>query len=374
MWYNDLRPTAELKPNKYSLVFIDDQLKMSEGDKKRALENLITLKTGMTEKIPKKEIDRNILLASWNIKEFGHLGERLPESYYYIAEIINAFDIVAVQEIKRSLFDLDIVMRILGSDWSYIITDVTEGSSGNRERFGYIFDTRRVRHSGLSGELVVPPEFVDPLTQVLQLKRTPSITGFESGWKKFSVVGLHLHPGNDSDDKAHRKEEVRLLLEIYKEKLAKNHLWNENIIFLGDTNLYNDNTDIVELITDEGFIECQGLLGKPTNTSLTESYDRIFLNTESYFKLMKDNNGTDKGNVFNLFDYVLRDVKRPLYHNFMLAHKGDPSTLVDDAAFDSYYHRYWKRNQISDHLPVWIEIEADSTSDFLKSKMNKIII
>ena len=235
MWYNDLRPVAELTPNKYSLTFFEGDLQMTEADKKRALENLIALKSGLTAKVPKKEVDRNILLASWNIKEFGHLGERLAESYYYIAEIISAFDIVAVQEIKRSLFDLDIVMRLLGSDWSYIITDVTEGAAGNKERFGYIYDSRRVQHSGLSGELVIPSEMADPLLNVAQLKRTPSITGFESGWKKFSVVGLHLHPGNDADDKIFRKEEVRLLMEIYKEKVAKKHLWNENIIFLADT-------------------------------------------------------------------------------------------------------------------------------------------
>jgi exonuclease III len=373
MWYNDLRPIAELVPNKYALTFIEGDLQMSETDKKRTLENLIVLKSGITEKIPKKEMDRNILLASWNIKEFGHLGERLPESYFYIAEMINAFDIIAVQEIKRSLFDLDIVMRLLGSHWSYIITDVTEGRSGNKERFGYIYDNRRVQHSGLSGELVIPPDMVDPLLNVAQLKRTPSITGFESGWKKFAIVGLHLHPGNDADDKELRKEEVRLLMEIYKEKVKNKHLWNENIVILGDTNIYGDNSDIVALFTDEGFEECDGLLGKPTNTSLTESYDRLFLNLDRYFKLMKDKNDAEKGDVFHLFDYVFTDASRPLYHNYMLAHKNDPSTLDSDSAFESYFQRYWKRNQISDHLPVWIEIEADSSSDFLKSKMNRIV-
>ncbi|MEL6812042.1 MAG: endonuclease/exonuclease/phosphatase family protein [Bacteroidota bacterium] len=372
MWYNDLRPKGELIPNKYSLVFIEDDLLMTEADKKRALEGLIGLKQGINEKIPKKEVDRNILLASWNIKEFGHLKERLPESYYYIAEIINAFDIVAIQEIKSSLDDLEIIMRLLGKDWSYVITDITEGSSGNKERFGYIFDTRRVQHSGLSGELVVSPEIIATATELDQLKRTPSITGFESGWKKFAIVGVHFHPGNDNDDQDIRKEEVRMLLEIIKEKLEKNHLWNENLVILGDTNLYNDNTDIVSLFTEADFIESQGLINKPTNTSLTEAYDRIFLNVDRYFKLAKDSNGLEKGNVFNLYNYVLTSANRPLYHDFMLAHKNDPSTLDDDAAFDSYYHRYWKRNQISDHLPVWIEIEADSSPDFLTSKMNKI--
>ncbi len=372
MWYNDLRPDWQLLPNKYSLVFYEEALRMSEADKKRTLQNLIALKDGLATQVPKKEMDRNILLASWNVKEFGHLGERLPEAYFYIAEIINAFDIVAIQEIKRSLYDLNLVMKILGSHWSYIITDITEGSSGNKERFGYIFDTRRVQHSGLSGELVIPEEFVDPIHNIFQLKRTPSITGFETGWKKFAAVGLHLHPGNDSEDKALRKEELRLLLEVYKEKVSKKHLWNENLILLGDTNLYNDNHDMVSLITEEGFKECESLIGVPTNTSQTECYDRIFMKTDSYFKLRKNWDDKDSGGVFPLYDYVFTDIARAEYHEMMLAHKNDPSTLTDDQAFDTYFHRYWKRNQISDHLPVWIEIEEDSSRDFLQSKHDQI--
>ncbi|MEZ4795077.1 MAG: endonuclease/exonuclease/phosphatase family protein [Flavobacteriaceae bacterium] len=372
MWYNDLRPEAELIPNKYALIFYQDHLKMSEADKKRALQHLVELKQGLVAKIPPKTMDRNILLASWNIKEFGHLGNRLPESYYYIAEIINAFDIVAIQEVKRTLFDLNLVMRLLGSHWAYVITDVTEGTPGNKERFGYIYDTRRVQHSGLSGELVIPEDMANEETKVFQLKRTPSIAGFKSGWKSFAIIGLHLHPGNEDDDQELRKEEVRLLLEVLKEKKDNGHLWSENLIVLGDTNLYNDNTDIVQLFTDDDFKESAGLLGKPTNASLSESYDRIFMGVDRYFKLVKDANDIEKGGVFNLYDYVFSNAQRPLYHDFMLAHKDNPATLTDDDAFDSYYHRYWKRNQISDHLPIWIEIEEDSSSDFLESKRSQI--
>ena len=190
MWYNDLRPNGELIPNKYALTFIKefdgDQI-LTEADKKRTLNNLISLKQGLKEKIPRKKVDDNILLCTWNIKEFGHLKKRLPESYYYMAEIISAFDIVAIQEIKSNLKGLNYVMRLLGSNWSYIMSDITEGTSGNKERFGYIYDTRRVKLSGLSGELVISPEIAET-SVIKQLKRTPSITGFESGWKNSQLL------------------------------------------------------------------------------------------------------------------------------------------------------------------------------------------
>ena len=374
MWYNELRPQKHLVPNKFSLLFIDPKTgkqRMSESDKKRAVKGLINLKKGILEHIPRKKVDDNILLATWNIKEFGHLTKRLPEAYFYIAEIINAFDVVAIQEIKTSLKDLEIVMRILGSDWSYVITDITDGKSGNKERFGYIYDTRRVEHSGLSGEVVIPPEVYQGAA-IDQLKRTPSIIGFKSGWKKFSILNVHLHPGKKKakngkiSDHDFRKAEVKLLLKVLGKKKKEGRLWNENLIILGDTNLYKKDVDIVKLITDNDFKESEGLLGKMTNTSLNEIYDRIFLGVDNRFKLMKDDHGKEKGGVFKVFDYVLSDEMIPEYHDVMKAQKGNPDSLQTDVEFRSYFNRFWKRNQISDHLPVWIEIDTDSSPDFLR--------
>ncbi len=382
MWYNDLRPSKDFEGNKYSKVFY--HLNLSNEDKRRTLSQLIQLKQGLVAAIPRKELDTNILLASWNIKEFGHLAERLPESYFYIAETISAFDIVALQEIKSTLFDLNLIMRLLGSHWKYIITDITEGKKGNKERFGFLYDSRRINHSGLSGELVVPEEILSKLPDeamqegIRQLKRTPALTSFESGWKSFSIVNLHLHPGNSATDKKIRKREVMLLMQLLlqkRKKENKDYAENpdierllENLIILGDTNLYEDNDDIVQLITQQDFKECEGLKGKTTNASETEIYDRIFLNVNKYFKLATNDAGVENGNVFPIFDYVYTEENRPLYHDSMRMHKNDPSSLTTDDTYKAYYHRYWKRNQISDHLPVWIEIEADSSIDFLRSQ------
>lgn len=371
MWYNDLRPQKELLPNKYALIFLEEKLKMSESDKKRTLDHLIQLKKGLEDCIPKKEMDTNILIASWNIKELGHLNKRLPETYMYMAETISAFDIIAIQEIKSSLFDLNLVMRILGSNYKYIITDITDGAQGNKERFGFIYDTRRVRHSGLSGELVVSPEQSTP-DIISQLKRTPAITGFESGWKKFSIINVHLHPGNKTKDKTIRHREVTYLIDQLKEKLKRKHLWCENLIILGDTNLYENNTHTLKYIKDAGFKECESLIGQPTTTSLNQFYDRIFFNVHPYYKLRKNKDSKENGGVFNIFNYVLKDEDVSAYHTFMKAHKENASTLNTKADFNTYFHRYWKRNQLSDHLPIWVEIEADSSIDFLESKSKKI--
>ena len=67
---------------------------------------------------------------------------------------------VALQEVKGNLRALRDTMKLLGSNWSFILTDVNRGAAGNGERMAYLFDTRRVRLSGLASELVVPKEWL----------------------------------------------------------------------------------------------------------------------------------------------------------------------------------------------------------------------
>ncbi|MEM5564732.1 endonuclease/exonuclease/phosphatase family protein [Psychroserpens sp. AS72] len=377
MWYNDLRPDSELVNDKYSLIMLerdDNYSRMLDDDaKKRTISNLLKLRQGLFENIPKKTVDSNLLLCSWNIKNFGTLKDRTAESLFYIAEIINAFDIVAIQEINRDLSDFKKVMKVLGSHWKYTISDVTEGNSGNDERFGFIYDSRRVTHSGLSGEIVIAPESVADDAILKQLKRTPTFTGFESGWQNFSIVSVHLQPGKTDANKAIRKEEVRLLMDVLNTKLASAAFHNRNMIILGDTNLYANDDDIVDLITQHDFVESDALAGQFTNTSLNQIYDRLFLNVDPYFKIATDDFGNEQGGVFNLFDYIYLNSPTEIatYHQLMLLHKDDPSNLIDDASFTSYYNSYWKRNQMSDHLPIWLELQTESSDEFLRWELGK---
>lgn len=72
---------------------------------------------------------------------------------------------------------LDRLQSILGGWWKYIVTDVTEGTAGNRERLAYLYDSRKVTFGGLAGELVLPPSKKD---DVLQFARTPFLCGFKA--------------------------------------------------------------------------------------------------------------------------------------------------------------------------------------------------
>lgn len=103
---------------------------------KRTLTRLLQLREKLQAEIPRKQLESNLLLATWNIREFDSpaYGPRLEESFYHIAEVISHFDLVAVQEVREDLQALKKLMGLLGGNWQYVITDITEGKQGNGER------------------------------------------------------------------------------------------------------------------------------------------------------------------------------------------------------------------------------------------------
>jgi hypothetical protein len=73
---------------------------------KRCAERLLAIRKSL-QPLRDRKRDSNLLLATWNIRDFDSnkfgWGHRLPETYYYLAEILGCFDLVAVQEVNRDL-------------------------------------------------------------------------------------------------------------------------------------------------------------------------------------------------------------------------------------------------------------------------------
>ena len=370
-FYNDLRPESDFKEKDYLQIFptLTDQTKI------RTIDGIIRLKFALNAEIPARKNDKNLLVASWNIKEFGHTKQRLPEAYFYIAEIISHFDLVVVQEVKSTLKDLSIIMRLLGSEWDYLVSDITSGTDGNSERSAYIFNSKRVKLSGIAGELVLWDEITAD-SDLKQLKRSPYLTGFRAGWKNFAILSLHLHPGDDDDDLALRKEEVRLLLKALDEKRKGKHseAWTSRLIIAGDFNFYRTKDDpAIQFFDDAGFREIESLVGKDTNVSGSEIFDRMFIRRDNYFRIGIGPDGKERGGVFDPFSHVYRDGEETIYKDEIIAVYGGAKDLRNDAdALRKQFQSYWKRNQISDHLPIWFELSIDDSVSFLESKRESL--
>lgn len=211
-------------------------------------EELAALAGKLDLEIPTKALDRNLLIGTWNIREFGGLTEKWTagegdrpkrdlHALRLIAEIVSRFDVVAIQEVTGNLKALRHLLKALGPDWGLIMTDVNRGAAGNEERLAFVFDTRRVKPSGLACELVLPPEWLAEAGEGAlqrQFVRTPYAVSFIAAGRTFILVTLHVIWGESASD---RTGELRAIARWLAEWAERTTEWEQNFIALGDFNI-----------------------------------------------------------------------------------------------------------------------------------------
>ncbi|HKK76105.1 MAG TPA: endonuclease/exonuclease/phosphatase family protein [Saprospiraceae bacterium] len=226
-------------------------------------EKLKRLSDDLDLKIPVKKLERNLLIATWNLRSFGNLTRKWHtteedsprrdlSSILYIKEIISRFDVIALQEVKSNIRALRDTLKLLGSNWSMILTDVNRGDAGNGERMAYLFDTRRVQLSGLAGEIVVPKEWEEQVEQNAlqeQFVRAPFAVGFRSEQKTFILVTLHIKYGKSSKD---RIAELQGIARWMNEWAGDMNAYDHNLITLGDFNIDERGDLLTETFISQG--------------------------------------------------------------------------------------------------------------------------
>ena len=98
---------------------------------KQTAKGLLTLKARIkAAKIPPSSLDQSIILATWNVREFGK-KRRLKPSLAYITEILRQFDVIALVELRDTLGDLAEVLHMLGEGgrWSTRLTSPTPAAT-----------------------------------------------------------------------------------------------------------------------------------------------------------------------------------------------------------------------------------------------------
>jgi len=319
---------------------------------RRIAEGLLRLRTELDTAIPAKTVDPTLLLATWNIREFGGTksGGRDSEALFYIAEIMSRFDIIAVQEVRDNLDALDGLMGILGGWWRYLVSDVTLGVQGNNERHAYIYDTRKLSFGGLAGELVpVMKKELGKLKSDFAFARTPYIAGFRAGWFKFTICTQHFYYGTSKADDPQRLLEAETVVSLLKKRMKSKDTWAYNSILLGDFNIFSTNDKTFKALEKEEFEIPASLKGTYTNAAKNKPFDQIaFLSKDIKTQLAVARSGT-----FPFFDYVYRDSDWKLYQPKMTENK----------------YKQWRTFKMSDHLPLWVELGVDFAVDYLKRKV-----
>lgn len=347
-------------------------------------ERLQALKAALRAEVHGGSNERSLRLATWNIMHFGSGGGyvRRPESMLYIAEIIDHFDLVAVQEVNRDLAAFErLVRNHLGSGWDYIVTDASGSNAGkdagNSERLAFLYRRSKVNFRREAGEIVLPEgqEIAAPgdatIGRKVQFARTPFSVAFQAGWFKFRLCIVHIFYG-DNDDDGPKMEQRRAEIEKIAGFLAERQQIeadnpgsgpggrDANYILLGDFNIVSPEHQTMQALETAGF-EVPTRLQK-TNLGNSHHYDQIAVKAaDPRFAFI--NSG-----VFNMLEHVYRDDDAAFYVDVIMPEifatnsKGEPRDREQQLR---YFKTYFRRHQMSDHQLLWCELKIDYSDDYI---------
>jgi len=357
--------------------------------RQRAADRLLAIRNKIDNEILPHKTEGSLLLATWNVRDFdsnkfGH-GPRLPESFHYIAEIVSAFDMVAVQEVNRDLSALIRLMRLLGPAWDFIVTDTTEGTSGNQERLAFLFDRRKVLFRKIAGEVVLPKgqkivsrkkleaereTGVEAVTEdELQFARTPFVVAFQSNWFKFNLCTVHIYFGNESGAKLKRRvAEIRQVAKFFARRQKKEE---GDYILLGDFNIVSPEHQTMDALESQGFQVPENLQKEKTNLKGDKHYDQIAL------KVQDKRLEIGASGIFDFRRLVFRAQDFNVYFDRMPADKRDihqdgpkKGQPRNDAEKREYFLEEWRTWQMSDHMPLWVQLKTDFSDHYLEELKN----
>lgn len=414
--------------------------KIEDGSAKvRVVERLLKLREQLHDRIPEKTATQTLLLATWNIREFGE--GRLPESSYYIAEIIDHFDIVVIQEVNsKELGGLESVLEILGDNWSYVMSDGVEGSAGGNEAMAFVYNTNKVKFTGLAGEIVLSG---DKTMGDIQFARTPFMVSFRAGWFDFKLCTVHIFYGEDKVDGIYQRrlKEIKAVSDFLLKRQESDDV---SYILLGDFNIPDTEGVYFNALVEnkyitkggkekskEKFFIPQEIRKHPTDLGHVSHYDQIAFSLKLERNMVLYDDDEQRAGAFNFTESVYSPGDWGIYQPFYqesydkmiekeketfaknMAEYADKKKKFDDAMEkygkaraeyeklneeykktkqgtkpkaptkprnepsvpntthttpEAYFTGRWRTFEMSDHLPLWVELKIDFSDQYLKKQ------
>jgi len=338
-------------PHYYPIKKIRDK-----EERTRTIDKILLLRSQLDKEIPPKTATETLLLATWNIREFG--DNRRIESLFYIAEIISRFDLIAIQEVSSNLKGLEKVAGLLGQNWDYIVTDSTAGGAGGGERTAFLYDKNKIFFRKMAGEIVLPGDNL--IQEQHQFARTPFCAAFQAGFFKFHITTVHIYYGTSSGVESRRTEEIASIAKFLTKRAKKE---DTSYILLGDFNIPKCGSATMLALEQNGFSIPNSIKEHPSDLGGTKHYDQIAFN----LKLDKDmtvfSEKDQKAGAFNFAKSVYTPEDLHIYRQYFDKKNTDGKT---EKAIEKYYLTSWRTYQMSDHLPLWVELKVDFSNQFLE--------
>lgn len=306
-----------------------EKMTKTEGEKLKKLRQIIK-----EAKIPPKQLDKNLLIATFNIREFG-AEKRENFAINALAEICSNFDVIAIQELRSNLGDLKRMLAVMGPYWKVVFNDPAGDPKhpGNDERFAYIYDSRVMRFTGMAAELLISDDFLGsagvPKADMSVPWRTPFMVSFRAGTFDFMLLTVHIQWNKKGGIKARAKE-----IEMITNWVGKRHndakLYDPDIFVLGDFNIPGLKSKTFKALQQYGLTVPNKLRQFKTNLKKDAHYDQIAYYAEN----------TDcEINKAGVIDFY--------------------SAFFNKSMSESKYEKM--TFQLSDHMPLWVEFNIKET-------------
>lgn len=252
-----------------------------------------------------KLIFAQVRLCSWNIKDLGK--SKNATEIEFMAETLKGCDVVAIQEVVAGPGGTQAVAKLAnelnrkGSKWDYRTSNPTKSSPYRSERYAYFWKTSSVK-------LTNSPRLDD--NYIYKIEREPFIIEFEYNKKLFSVLSFHALP------KSKQPEQEIKYFKFYPSIYA-----DKKLIFVGDFNIPSTHSVF--------------------NPLKSMGYKPVFVGQKTTLRTRCVN----KDCLASPFDNIILNDKEFKILDFGVFH------------FYNHFNALKEARQISDHIPVWVEIE-----------------
>ncbi len=232
----------------------------------------------------------NFRLLTWNIRNFNSNKDNKAISYY--SKIIRTFDLVAIQEAKDDLGGLEKLQKKLGRNFKFLFSD----AAGNNERLVFVYNSERVKFTGLAAEIVMSPgQGRKKVSPELEFDRSPYMASFRINGCNFIVVTVHIYYGSGSNVR-YRLEEIKNIAKFLEKRSSDTDSLDSDYIACGDFNVESVRKEIKKLekkkktkkktnaeirrelfkaLQSKGLIIPTDIQESPSNLSKNKHYDQI---------------------------------------------------------------------------------------------------
>ena len=246
-----------------------------------------------------------IRIASFNIQVFGNTKASKPYVMQELADIINQFDVVAIQEVRsKDEYLIPNFVQLInrsGRRFDHVIGPRV-GYTTSKEQYVFLYDTQKIEVDRQSVYTMGDRDGMlhrEPLVATFRTRVDPD--------KAFTFTLVNMH--TDPDEAA---EEMDALAQVYK-VVRRSSDGEDDIIMLGDFNVddrhlgrLGELPDMVPLIA-----------GVWTNTRQNKQYDNLIIHQRSTTEYV------GRSGVFDFMRFKNLSLKQAV--------------------------------QVSDHFPVWAE-------------------